>query len=216
MQSSDIVFYKANADGTISNTIIESGVLNSLIRDVSPNIAESGGTVFYKMFYKNTNATLTAYASNICLAKYPDADDEVIFFVGTSNDIVVDETKSYGIVLATSELDRSTKTINISTKGLDPTTIFEVGDAITFIDATTNDKIAKVTIASLTATDITINEDLPPSYTTNGAYIANTYVGGDLASGASLSVWIKQIIPAFSTSMEVPPDSLMFNVIFNG
>ena len=218
MIASDIKFYKPNAvdGGAITATLVESGVLHSLLTQINPSLAEAGGERYSKMFIKNTHVSDTALGADICMPKIPDGDDVAVIFLGTPTDTTsnFDNSKLYGIASATADLDRGTKIIPISTKLLNAVDVFASGDKITFISKFTNNKILKATIDTVSNTEIKVIEDIPVQ-DLNDTWIANTISLGDFASLQEQGLWIKQIIPPFASAMEAPADSLMVSVIFD-
>lgn len=216
----DIKYYKALADngGAISTNEVQSGVLNSLLKNVSPTTTESGGVIFTKLFIKNTNATDTAYSADVCLGKYADGEDDFVIFSGTPTDTTATfvDTKVYGIASADTELDRALKTFTISTKNANAVDIFASGDKITFIDKTTNIKIAKATIDTVTNTEIKVIEDIPASFVLLDSWVSNTIKIGDFLPNEEVAIWLKQKVKPFTTPMENPADSQIVLTIFDG
>jgi len=217
--AADIKFYKASADngGTIGTEEIVSGTLNNLLDDVTGAEAEVGVTKHYKFFVKNTNASDDASTVTISLASFTDGGDNVKIFPGTSDDTTdnFDDSKLFGVAHATGELDRGTKVIPIEVENdMDPTTLFASGDRIVFADSSTYAKIVSATVASVSSGAITVNEDIPADIVLDDSYIGNAIEVATLASGASVGVWIKQSVPAYTQPMEDPADRFVVLVAF--
>ena len=108
--------------------------------------------------------------------------------------------KMYGICYAEDELNRTTKVVTVSVEGGQTLSdIFADGDTIHFIDNSTGQKIVKATIAaSGVGTDtLTIVEDIPSGTVLLNSYIANTIDVGDLASGETYGIWVRQTVPQY-------------------
>lgn len=205
MTATDLVYY--NAVGTDGGAIdqaspITSGQLNNLFPNVNALDAESGAVIYRKFFIKNTHGTDTALALNVAMTRFSDADDYMALAVGTPTDTTADFTlsKFYGVSLATAELDRPSKTVNVSVEGGQTlSNLYADGDTINFLDAITGQKIAKATIdtGGVGASSLTIVEDIPAPVVLDGSYVANSIVGGDLSAGSSIAVWVRQTIPAY-------------------
>ncbi|RLC81298.1 MAG: hypothetical protein DRI61_04150 [Chloroflexi bacterium] len=220
MEATDMKYYRAAGDdgGAISTDEIVSGQMNNLFPNVSASDAEAGLTTYRKFFVKNDHASDTAYNAKIGMTAWTPGDDYVAIFPGTDNDTAsdFDDSTLYGVSLATSELDRGTRTITCSTdSGQDLQDLFRVGDTILFVDPGSGGKLATATIASLDNDSITINEDIPDSITLDGSRIANVLIIGDMAPGDSFAVWAKRVVPAYSRPYEDPSDYFSVTTYFD-
>jgi len=219
MVGTDLKFYKASGDdgGAIGTDEIVDGVLNNLVPDISATMAETGGVVYRKFFIKNTNANDTAKNVDIMLSSFASGDDTVVIYPGTDSDTTsdMDESTVYGVAMATAELDRSSKSVTYETDGSqDGTTLFRVADRIVFVDSK-GVRLASASIASIDASTITINEDIPDSIALNGAWVCNALSPGDMAPDATYSVWVRVTIPPYSTPMEDPSDRFSVATFFD-
>lgn len=209
MTATDLVFYDCIDEAT-AGTIdlaspISTGTLQNLLPNVSALVAESGGVVYAKYFVKNTHGVDTALATNVCLAKPSTSDDRIDIFAGTVNDTTATfvTSKMYGIATASNELDRPSKTVNVTLEaGAVLADMFSPGDTIHFLSEIDGTKVAKATIATggVGASSLTINEDMPAGITTINRFIGNTVVVGDLAPGASQGIWVRQTVPPFAAA----------------
>ena len=219
MQATDIKFYKALSvsGGGISTTVIESGVLHSFIPRVGASTAESGGIIFHKCFIKNTNVSGVAENTKVFLASPSLGTDIVSLFAGTNSDTTsnFNQSREFGIALTTSELNRSTKVINVSSESNNIEAIFKSGDYIIFINKATGQKIISAVIDYASASSITVQSDINASIVLNDCYVSSCVNVGSLSSGQSFGVWLKQIVPSQSIAMTSPPNSVLISAVFD-
>ena len=205
--STEIKFYKTlGADGgdiNISSEIV-TNILHALIPVTSASESEAGVTKYLKFYIKNTNGIATANALFLGLSKTTLGGDNLELGLSTSNSSTTG-TENFstmrfrGTALATGELNRTTKIIPVSFENPSRATdLFQTGDIITFFAKSTGMKIASATIASATATELTINEDIPESIVLNGAYASTVLSFGNLAPTGYIGIWLKQVVPAYT------------------
>ena len=205
--STEIKFYKPLAsDGGDINTSSEiiNGVLHALIPATSATESETGITKYFKFYIKNTNATDIANDLCLGLSKTTLGGDSLELGLATSNSSTTgtenfDVMRFRGVALATGELNRTTKIIPISFENpTRATDIFQTGDKVTFFSSSTGGKLASATIASATATELTINEAIPEAIVLNGTYVSTVLSFGNLAPTGYIGIWLKQVVPAYT------------------
>jgi len=215
----DLEFYKSTVNefdpssngGDITIELIESGVLHSLLLAVRPATAENGGERWFKYFVK---ATVDAMSLGFDIAKVSSSltEDVYISLAGSDEEVESDLDKSnirvYGGFVV-SAFDSATKTV---TTDRDTTEFIKSDDKVTFYDADSV-KVVSWFVKSVTETEI-VFKDIS-SDNVSGLSASSTLQLDSLLVDTYQGFWIKQIIPAFTETMEVTPNEFIFGVWYD-
>jgi len=208
---SDLEFYKSTINefdplkngGEITTDFIESGVLNNLLLDVRPQTAESGGKRWFKFYAR---ASVDILSVGIDISKVTDSQSEEVYLAvaGSNEELESDLDKAnmrvYGGFIVAS-YDADTKT---ATADRELTEFVKVDDKVTFYDGSFLKVVTfevesidgfSVVFKNVNNTDIT---DLKAS---------STIILDSINSQGYIGLWIKQVIPPFTTPMENPLNS---------
>jgi hypothetical protein len=145
MLTSDLIFYRAEEEssnptngGKITNTIISSGALGTIMPNATKAERDSGSEVFRKLFFKANDANNGDLTDTIRFLDVPTtADDYIVLIQGTYADTQADLTgneRVYGCAYLSNDLAIATGpvTFDVDVEHLDLATgtkaIFKVGD----------------------------------------------------------------------------------------
>ena len=199
----EIKFYHSlAADGGDIDTGSEivTATLNSFIQDTSAADSEAGVTKYTKFYVKNTNGTDTAYNVTLGVSSFSLGDDYFEIYESTGNATTESTetfTRAYGVAHTTGELSGFEIPIEFEDSAV-YADIFQVGDKVTFFNSSNGARLGNATIAAVTSTLLTINEDLS-ALTLNDTYVGTVIEAATLAAGAYKGYWLKQVVPPFST-----------------
>lgn len=202
VDNTQIKFYHSLAldGGDIdTNKEILTDVLNSFIGDVSASNSESGVVKRKKFYVKNTNTADIAYVTHLGLSSFSIGDDYFTVYPSTGNATVEGDetfTRRYGVALCTGEFNGFDIPVTFEEPSI-YTDIFKVGDKVTFFDSTTRAKIVTTTIAAITSTQLTVNDDLT-ALTLDSSYVASVIDTGDIAASGYTGFWLEQTVKPFS------------------
>lgn len=209
-----ITFFKAVYDpsdptkngGSITNEQIESGVLESLVPNITPFLAERGGERWLKFFIKTDSLIKNV---GICLIKPTDCPTEEVYLtLGTKNDYESDLDKSGARIFGSfviSAIDQPNKSV---TADRDVSSFVQRGDLITFYgeyqDRLTTLEVDNVSQNEISFVDFT---DISAAKTGGSTIFIPTLQADDY-----VGVWIHQTIQPHTKSMETPPDNFVVGV----
>jgi len=212
-----ITFYNANFDefdatknGGDATTQIESGVAHSFIKAVRPYTAEFGGERWFKFFIKSDVDIISV---GVDIAKPTLSNTEEVYIglddANYENDIDKDNFRAYGGFYV-SGVDEANKKI---TADRDVSSFIKTDDIVTFYDADIN-RITAMKVDSVDGSDITFKEW--SDKTIQVGYSASSTLFLDSLDKDTLQpIWLKQVIPAYTDTMEDPLDEFIINVWYD-
>ena len=189
--------------------IIESGVIESFIKNVRPFLAEQGGKRYFKFFIKSSVDIIDV---GICVTPSLSEKEEVYLFLSDAefeSDIDKDNIRLYGGFIVES-VDGANNKI---TADRDVGEFVKAGDLVSFFDSEMNRKTAlKVSgvdggvIEFETMGDVGIN----------AGYFGSSSIYFETINANELkAVWIKEVIEPFCEVMEDPLNKFNLNVWYD-
>jgi hypothetical protein len=200
-------------------TQIESGVAESFIKRVRPYTAEFGGERWFKFFIKSDIDIITI---GVDIAKPTTSEKEEVYIgLGLDSDgnpanyeSDIDKTnfRGYGGFIV-NDVDIDNKTI-ITDRDL--SNFVKSEDIITFYDGDLN-RIIALKVDKLDDNDSTkiIVTEWGDKQVVAGYTGASSLYVDSLGAGATQAIWLKQVIPSHTTTMEDPLDEFDFNVWYD-
>jgi len=212
-----ITFFNANFDefdatknGGDATTQIESGVAHSFIKAVRAYTAEFGGERWFKFFIKSD---IDIVNIGVDIAKPTLSDSEEVY-IGLSNanyesEIDKDNFRAYGGFYVVG-VDEANKKI---TADRDVSEFVKADDIVTFYDSDIN-RITAMKVDSVDGADITFKEW--SDKTINVGYSGcSTLFFNSLDKDILQPIWLKQVIPAYTDTMEDPLNEFIINIWYD-
>jgi hypothetical protein len=206
-------------NGGDSTTIIESGVAESFIKRVRPYTAEFGGERWFKFFIKSD---IDIVSIGVDIAKSTTSEKEEVYIgigkdtngnlANYESDIDKNNFKPYGGFIVT-DIDIDNKTI---VTDIDLSDFVASGDIITFYDSDLN-RIIALKVDSIDSNDNTkiIVTKWGDKQVLAGYTGASSLFIESLDADTEYPIWLKQIVPSHTTTMEDPLDEFNFNVWYD-
>jgi len=207
IQQSEIKWYKSadmssgsSGGGRMTTTSVTSGTKNNAWPDVTQAERDAGDVQYRKLFLKIDNPDdLALQLSKIFVENYTPAEDAIVIFPGTQNDIKSELTgseRNYGCGSLTTTVLAAVTEIEVTTEGV-LYGIFQDGDTIRIsdkadVDASGNEEYALISGApsySGNVATITLDAGLVSGYSSTDTRVSSvieTFVSIAGSSGATV------------------------------
>ena len=209
-----IVLYKTHYDefdpsknGGEATQTIESGVLHSFIPKVRAKTAELGGERYFRFCFKEKETDVLNVG--ICVLPTASEKEEVYLFktyAEFENEIDKQNIRLYG-GFKISALDQVNKKV-IADKVVE--NFVKAGDIVTFYNSD-NTRIAACEIESVNEFEL-ILKNWPDKEIKIEDFGGSTIMYDFLKAESLTYLWIKEVIPPYTSAMEIPPNSFKLNI----